>query len=245
MENHISASQILMFLKCPKQYEFRYIDGIKSPPKGSMTRGSAFHHATGKNYEQKIESMQDLRVNDVEDIFSTEWERLKPDTEFLPDEKPEKLKDDGVRMIDMYHGTVANIIQPIAVERKIEVEVNGQSLVGYIDLETKDCLHETKTSGKTPSEVMPAHLLQMAVYSLDTKAKKFQADYVIPLTKEVKIQSFTKSLEDLPVARLHKYIAAFSDALIRGSFPPTDPGNWACSEKWCGYWNRCEYGGKK
>ena len=34
------------------------------------------------------------------------------------------------------------------------------------------------------------------------------------------------------------------DVVRKGAFYPTDPGNWACSERFCGYYNRCPFGSK-
>ena len=57
---HISVSQIKMFLRCPLQYKYRYIDNLKIPPTGSLLLGSSVHSSLEGNYRQKIETKQDL-----------------------------------------------------------------------------------------------------------------------------------------------------------------------------------------
>ena len=47
---HYSPSQINMFLRCPAQWKFRYVDRIIAPPKSSLVQGKAYHKALETNY---------------------------------------------------------------------------------------------------------------------------------------------------------------------------------------------------
>ena len=40
---HVSASQIAMYQRCPRQWAFRYVLGIKRPPDGGLVVGSGVH----------------------------------------------------------------------------------------------------------------------------------------------------------------------------------------------------------
>lgn len=68
-------------------------------PTGDLTLGRTVHQTLHDNYQQKIESHHDLSISDVTDIFSGYWEQQVPETQFGKDEKPEKLKDQGVGLI--------------------------------------------------------------------------------------------------------------------------------------------------
>ncbi len=52
--NHISATQLNMYLRCPAQYKFRYVDGIILPPKSALTKGKAVHRGQEFNYWQQL-----------------------------------------------------------------------------------------------------------------------------------------------------------------------------------------------
>ena len=57
---YLSVSQVNMYLRCPLQYMFRYIEGLKLPPKSAMTLGKSIHFGIEGNYRQKIDSHKDL-----------------------------------------------------------------------------------------------------------------------------------------------------------------------------------------
>ena len=59
---HLSVTQLKMFLRCPLQYEFRYIKGLKVPPVEAMTLGKSIHSTLEENYKQKIETKKDLPI---------------------------------------------------------------------------------------------------------------------------------------------------------------------------------------
>src|ERR1039457_5494706 len=115
---HLSVSQIKMYLRCPLQYRYRYIDGIKIPPTGSLLLGKSNHSALEGNYRQKIESKQDLPMEQVSDMFADSWESQVKETVFQEDEKSGETKDDGVNLIIAYHNQVAPSIQPKLVEKE-------------------------------------------------------------------------------------------------------------------------------
>ncbi|MDP2704259.1 MAG: PD-(D/E)XK nuclease family protein, partial [bacterium] len=79
-KRHFSISQLLTYQKCPLHYKFRYIDGLKIPPRSVMTLGSSVHAALEHNFRQKIKSHEDLKVNDVLDAFSDSFDLAKPET---------------------------------------------------------------------------------------------------------------------------------------------------------------------
>ena len=57
---HLSASAIGTLLKCPKQYEFRYVKGIIIPPGKALATGSIFHKTLEMYYEDAMASRERL-----------------------------------------------------------------------------------------------------------------------------------------------------------------------------------------
>ena len=74
-EPHLSVTQLKMYLRCPLQYKYRYIHGLRIPPTGAITLGKSIHSALEENYSQKIETHQDLPLDHVTDFFSDTWDR--------------------------------------------------------------------------------------------------------------------------------------------------------------------------
>ena len=62
-------------------------------------------------------SGQDFSTEYMTDCFSDFWERGVHETVFGEDEKPGKIKDDGIGLIKTYHETVSPTIQPVQVFR--------------------------------------------------------------------------------------------------------------------------------
>lgn len=246
MSEHISVTQMAMFLRCPRQYRFRYLEGFKVPPRASMVRGSSFHKANETNLVQKIETKRDLPIDEVKEVFSSEFDARVQEVELQPDENAGEIKDAGLQLVEAYHTQLSPKVQPVAVERAFEIEIQGQPMTGVIDLETENCIHETKTTSKSASVANIDHQLQLCAYAHATDKETFQLDYAVDANtkKPARIESFPLLRRDLPITRFASYVEEFLDALQKGSFPPCAPGNWSCSDRWCGYWNICKCGGQ-
>ena len=139
-------SQINMFLKCPRQYMFRYLMGIRSQPKAALTLGSAFDTATTVNLTQKIETKEDLKVSEVLDAYSDDFDKRSPDTEWADDD-PGEQKDMGARMIKVFQEQGAPGIVPATVQEGFRIEGDdGYARVGTMDFTDVDgFVRDTKT----------------------------------------------------------------------------------------------------
>jgi len=43
MLNHVSHSQLSMWIRCPRQWEYRYVKNVKSLSSGALIEGSCYH----------------------------------------------------------------------------------------------------------------------------------------------------------------------------------------------------------
>lgn len=156
-KKHYSISQLLTYQKCPLHYYFRYIEGLKIPPRSAMTLGTSVHAALEHNFKQKIESKLDLPVDEVLDAYSTSFDLAKPETLWDKDESPAEIKDNGIELVRAYHvgkdkngdpmvcremnpetrkyekkiiKPLSPKIQPIMVEEPFEVQFENE--VGYV-----------------------------------------------------------------------------------------------------------------
>jgi hypothetical protein len=109
---HLSFSQISMFLRCPAQWEFRYVQKLKIPPSGALILGSAWHETIEQNYVQKIVSDEDLPLECMTDFFSDIWTNKIRSEEIDFGDDPGKLKDLGVLITDIHHREIAPKVKP-------------------------------------------------------------------------------------------------------------------------------------
>jgi hypothetical protein len=122
-------------------------------------------------------------------------------------------------------------------------------LDAIIDItDANQVIRENKTASKSPTQDDADKLLDLTTYALahrlvHKKAETGVAMDVAVKTKQPKgvILASTRSRESLR-AHLNR-VGMMAKAIEQEIFIPHT--NWyGCSAKWCGYWNRCPYGGK-
>ena len=136
---HFSFSQLNMFLRCPKQYEYRYILGIKTPPSLPLASGKAIHEAFEFNSKYKIRTGEDMPIDAVLDAAATAHDREMQDVEDTPKNKGVD-KDENAAIAGLYRRNQAPNIEPIAVEFPFRIELDDDEkatdylrVIGYID----------------------------------------------------------------------------------------------------------------
>lgn len=245
-EYHQSA--INMFLKCPRQYMFRYMMGLRLQPKSALTVGRAFDISSGHNFTQKIETKTDLPVGDVLDAYSTAFDLEAPLTDWDGDD-PGKQKDLGAKLTKAFHELAAPKIQPVSVQETFRVETDaGYALGGTFDVtEANHVIRDQKTSKAEYAPDAVNTEIQPAVYSFAYKAKhgiqpEFAFD-VVTKHKEPRYQEVKGQVTDTQTNQLFEAVQMMHSQIQRGEFQYAPPGAWWCSKSWCGYWDKCK--GKK
>lgn len=244
---HFSYSQIRMFRRCPMSYYFRYIKGLKIPPKSALTLGKSIHKGVEYNFSQKIKSQKDLPLSDVLDAYSTAFDSLKYGTDW-EDEKPGEVKDEGATLMSLHHTKQAPQIQPIACEKKIPVSFDNvdYTFLGYLDvIDKKGKIIDTKTTGKTPPQDTIKKDEQLTAYALLYRVEYgkeeagIELDYLIRTkTPKIAIMEGWRTQQD--IEKFLEEVGKIWAMIKTGIFIRTDPSNWWCSPKWCGYWEKCQ-----
>lgn len=247
MRDYLSFSQLSMYLRCPAQFMFRYEEGLILPPKSSMTKGKAVHKGQEINYKQKIESKEDLPLDDVKDAVATEFETAAEETEFKPDEDKGKIKDESITLATLYHNEVAPKVQPQYVEEEVYFTIPDTSinLKGFIDVvQEGGIIRDTKTTAKSPSQETANKSMQLTAYSLAyrTLTGKNEGglvlDYLIN-TKTPKVMQLETTRTDDDLKRFISISKQVTKAIQSGIYYP-NPDNFMCSEMNCGYWSECQ-----
>ena len=243
MTDHISVTQLKMYLRCPLQYKFRYIDGLKIPPPSTITLGKTIHQTLEENFSQKVKTQKDLPLQYLKDYFSDIWDIEAKETQFEEDEKPGKVKDEGINLISVYHKTHSPQIIPISVEEEFELEFENSplKLKGYIDLIDKNHTiidHKIKTRSMNKQDAEQD--LQLTAYYLAYKIKKQKPPKglrfdVIVRTKTPKIQQITLNKTDEDTTRFLKVLTQVTKAINSGIFYPHE--SFYCNV--CGYRELC------
>lgn len=245
--NHVSHSQISMFLRCPRQWEFRYVKGLKMPPSGALILGSSYHKALEANFAQKVESEIDLGLEDVLDAFSDHWEtRLEQEKDIQwEDLKPGVLKDQGISIVTLYHQQEAPQIQPVAVEIPYGKVIADTSFVGSVDLvERRGTVIDHKTSAR-------AYNQDEVDKDIQATAEAFMVGRPINHEFHVAIKTKVPKIQKVASIRTIDDILWWLDlvrgviAQMRSGIAPPNPTTWACSPKWCGFWSICRGGASK
>jgi len=116
----ITQSMLGMFLRCPQQFERRYLWGEIIPPGIAARRGSATHKAAQLNHEQKLHTQEDLPVGDLQDAARDHYVKLIQDEGvFIPkDQIAEKDSllakglDAAIRLTTLYRESLARPFSP-------------------------------------------------------------------------------------------------------------------------------------
>lgn len=246
---HLSFTQLNMFLRCPRQYEYRYIHGIKSPPSGAMVQSRVWHETLERNYRQKVHSECDLALGEMQEFFAANFDTVVGSEEiaFEPGAKPSKLKDQGTAIVAAHHQRIAPAVRPLLVEERFRVDLGEDfpfDLAGVWDLVERDgTIVDHKAYGKTPRQEDLDKDLQFTAYALGYRTRHgrtepgLRMDAIVKTGNPRAVQLHTQRSND-DCRWLLGLIEPVAAAIDAGIFYP-NPNGWHCSPRFCGYWDRC------
>lgn len=247
-KRHLSFTQIGMYLRCPRQYEFRYIQGLRRPPSGALVLGSSWHKAIERNYRQKVQTEIDLPLEDVQDCFSDAFDQaFTEDVELDEGEDKGQLKDTGVLITTEHHKLIAPKVQPLFVEQEFNLDLGAGfpfTLKGFWDVIERDgTIADNKSYSKTPSQSDLDKDIQFSAYATAYRAihqkiePGLRMDCVVKTKVPKAVQLHTKRSND-DCRWFLGLVEKVAQAIQSGTFFP-NPSSHLCSPKWCGYWSQC------
>jgi len=254
---HISPSQLNMFARCPAQYERRYIKGEIIPPGIAMLQGSAVHKGAEVNFEQKIESREDLPEREIIDVAASAFDvNQAAGYQFTPDEESIGSKkvlgralDQVVAMAAMHARHQAPAYQPIAVEHycRIELPQASRDIVAISDLwDDQDRVIDFKTAKRKSRQGDVDSSVQLTVYAAAFQIEQGHLPREVRL--DVLVKTATPTRQVLSGARtlpdLQALVNRVNETLRQieaGIFPPCAPDHWMCDPRYCGYYHTCPY----
>lgn len=253
----MSPSQVGMYQRCPRQYEYRYILGVVEAPGISMVKGTAIHKGAEVTHRRMIEtgSPPDVKeaMQSVADCFATEsvfienWEGFDPGV----------VKDKAINGYAAYHRQAIPLIKPVHAEKTFAIKVGGVPIRGVIDLidSVKDTemslendpdnprmvevVSDLKTTTKKWPEQKVRYTHQLTFYALAEDTNKVRIDFLVDLKAGPKYEQERSERTLLDKQLLAEDVAQVAEQIKKGNFPRCDPTSWACTEKFCGYSKTC------
>lgn len=261
----LSHTQVSMYLdKCPRQYALRYLEGLKLPPSAAMKRSVVGHGVIEANYRAKALNGADLPVDDLTDMYATNWraETEKEEVSFEPDEKPDQVRDEGISAVKEHRLVIAPTVQPAseaAVEEWFDLPLIGKgetpdddsirySIVGKIDLtDAAGIIRDNKIVGASRQITAEgvARDRQLSIYAMAHRIKHKQPESGVSLDV-VRLMKKGPQAVKVPGVRTREYLLEELNTIghvARGIehhvFPKRTDG-WWCSVRWCGFYAMCQ-----
>jgi CRISPR/Cas system-associated exonuclease Cas4 (RecB family) len=181
---YTSVSQMKCWLRCPRQFELKYVRGV--PPAFvpvNLAFGSAIHEALAAHYGEMKSTGSPLRRDLVLDVFRAAWEKAQDgDVPLQADEDDDltQVVDKGVSMLHAFyeHASKAQPFEVEAVEHGFTVPLHDpdtgeeldEQLVGTMDLIVNEggrrVVVEHKSSSKKYTQDQLRFDLQVSGYKL-------------------------------------------------------------------------------
>lgn len=247
-----SNAQYDMYKRCPKQWEFRYVKGLKRPPRGDMVRGLAVHAATEVSHlyilENKALPPLDLPMQAAFERFDTDAKEVEK-----WDDPPHVVKNVSLSLVKHYHQHALPYVKPITAEEPFVAKVGIVPMIGFIDrvdLEASPpqggvedpgqvVVYDTKTSATKWSKRDVDTDSQLTLYAIVKGAYNVGVDNLVPLKGGPAYHRLTSTRDKHAKQVYIEDLEETADLTKRGIFPKTSIDHWMCSEKWCGYWSLC------
>jgi CRISPR/Cas system-associated exonuclease Cas4 (RecB family) len=233
------------------QYYFQYVEELKLPSTASQITGKEYHSALEINHLQKIDTAEDLPLNELDDFYANKVEESFKEDVLLKESEKEKGKiavrdtpiSRGQAALKVYHSDLAPGLQPLEVERRFTVPLgkNLPPLVGILDLVTIAMkVVDHKFSAKAPKAEEANSSIQLSAYALGFYElygylpDELELQYSVVSEKsnsKTVVLKTTRTMDQ--VDRFMNRVRLVVDGIRKGVFIPPDSTSWACG--YCGY----------
>jgi hypothetical protein len=206
-----------------------------------MVLGRAVHAALAHNFAQKLDSYEDLPTLGVRALFRDAWAIEKEQAEFRDDEDPMKLAACGEALVAKYMDELAPLIQPAAVELRVEGQIGGTKVQGWIDLiDVNGQIIDIKTAARKPSGIEVDHRFQIATYAQLTPGASGRARVdTLVKTKAPGLVSRSFTVSESDILATNKLYPLAQQSMRSELYMPNRL-SMACSRRNCCYWRQCE-----
>lgn len=241
---HVSASSIGMYQRCPRQWAYRYVLGLKVPPDGGLITGLGVHRAAevGMLHKRDTGENPDPEMTATAAAEYVTEQVATGEVKLNDDEHAGAITDKAARVSTAWATDAAPHVVPVEVEQQFDLEVAGIDVTGRMDVITADRVIDWKTAGKSPNADEHRQSVQTELYALAT-GKPLTYTFLVDLKSGVKVTDV--DIDEADAARARRFatdtVAEVARGMALGVWPRSRKG-WHCSQKWCGYYDRCMSG---
>ncbi len=243
--DHISHSQMSQYQRCARQWEYRYVYGLKIPPGVNLITGAVYHSTLDKNFKFKIQSGIDPEPDIYEEVFDDVWRtKLKQEKEEgvgidWEEQKPGIVKDNTFSLVNAYMTEQAPQVEPEDVEIPLESMVDGTKILFRIDLiDVHGAVIDHKTAAKSHTQDDLDKDPQGSAYSFALKRPILYLNHVALKLVKPRIQVLSTYRNDMDMVWWYNMSRGILNQMRSGVAPP-NPVGWHCSPKYCGFWDKC------
>lgn len=265
-KSFLSVSQVETYLKCPKSYEFRYVQGVVVPKSLPLIQGSAIHKAIEVGYNFYINEVETPDFDLLWEAYTAEFNESIKDGLVGDDYDPVETEDQAEKFLKLWVEKKLEKVNPVGIEKPFITSFHNSSMmspgtglvcVGVIDLldgPKEDQEPEfgeeippasevtTVVDNKVVKRKIPQsdadNSLQLSIYSAATQYRDLRLDMFVK-TKVPKLEEVYTVRGEGDDAWAAQVVMTTANAISQGVFPFCSPTSWACSEKWCGFWQWC------
>jgi hypothetical protein len=192
-----------------------------------------------------------FNLSTAQDFFRDRVRSLA-DSDGLPkNEEMATVVDDGTKMLPLYYREFDPIVEPVTVQQKIEIAVDGVPMLGYIDLVRKASdghliTSDYKFTSRRPTGAARSSL-QLAYYHTANPDPTGHVELVgLVRTKTPQVVTDSHFVTPQDTNRLRMMIKQTWKQIQKMVFPFASPeSEWGssassfCNAERCGYWSRC------
>ncbi len=239
--DHISHSQLDLWRRCPRQWEFRYVYGIRSPASGPLILGGAYHTALEVNFTQKVGTGKDLPTDECLEIYHDAWGmRVSEEEEVIWGHiSPTAYEEQGAGLVAEYMESTAYSVQPLEVEKTYNVYIDDVRFTYRMDMrDINKIVIDHKTAGR-------AYTQDQVDKDLQATAGAFVLGSSIVFHNHIAIKTRVPRIQVIKTYRLAADIEWWLEMTrldimqMKSGVAPPRIDHWLCAEKYCGYWNKC------
>jgi RecB family exonuclease len=246
---YLSWSRVQLYLRCPRAFWYRYIEGVPSSfTSSALVLGSAVHDLVGEHYAALIagETAGDMPLASA--FIGACFDEADPAVKLGPKEDRDGLCDLGAAMAMALteHDLLGDTWSVAGVEERVEGPLLDEAppFVGYIDLLMVDDtgqlgLVDFKTTrSRWSSATLKENSGQLVLYESLLDTDTTHSSFVtVTKAKAPKVQQLTVEGSEQQLDALHEQVRHVWRGIESGAFP-AHPG-WGCGS--CGYQDRCAH----